>query len=298
MIISTPKPSRKPNEGDIKNLLEDLAGASRNLTEYAQKMGAVASHLQTEAPRYNDPETNLAFTTKELDEVFAFYGTLDTLFADFANSYADLTLMQAYYSRAVLPEGCRFSPEIEGCHMVYSEGKIMFRMPTLPTRNHAKFIAPAASKIPPYYKTILALLGDLLEQKAFDPMAFSHKEIVYFFVYDPAKKFAADADNVDTKYVTDALVLTLPNGDAPGYCDFRYASRYSDLIESGVYAVVIPAEKKHRLSNDEVFDFIVNTERQYQRILTPSKPRPMMKPPARDRIGARAQSSSGEEENR
>lgn len=67
---------------------------------------------------------------------------------------------------------------------------------------------------------------------------FFEKNLNLLAVYPRSIPIIPDADNLDTKTVTDAITNSLPGGDSGRYCTFSRASIHSDELPSGAYFTV------------------------------------------------------------
>lgn len=79
----------------------------------------------------------------------------------------------------------------------------------------------------------------------YDFAQFQKKIIHYLFVYAdfPANKiYIVDNDNHITKYITDAIVTFLPNGDHPLSCNMYFSAEQSKCIPEGTYITVTKGE--------------------------------------------------------
>lgn len=72
----------------------------------------------------------------------------------------------------------------------------------------------------------------------FEKLKFTKKHISVIGVYEEKTRKIPDADNLDTKAITDAITRLLPGGDGWDNCSFSNANVRSGTIKPGTYFVV------------------------------------------------------------
>ena len=75
---------------------------------------------------------------------------------------------------------------------------------------------------------------------------FSSKTLNYFFNYPSSVRKISDADNKDTKAITDAITRHFPGGDSPLSCSFSYENIRNDDLPAATFIVVSPGKGHHK----------------------------------------------------
>ena len=89
------------------------------------------------------------------------------------------------------------------------------------------------------------------------PAKFSTKIVHFMYVYseNPSeKRFIADNDNHETKYVQDAITMFLPNGDSPFCCSTYSSAIMTNEISEGTY-LTITTEENGILPSEMIVDY-------------------------------------------
>lgn len=133
-----------------------------------------------------------------------------------------------------------------GVHAAYRESKIFVWLPHLPAKSRR--FAPTI-KSNQYHKypydygrcyadevsfAVRQVVNKLTPKEA---KAFADKTLNYYFIYPCDTKQPRDADNHDTKIITDSITGWLPNGDAARHCFFYFQTVLSDSFKTGKYVI-------------------------------------------------------------
>ena len=92
---------------------------------------------------------------------------------------------------------------------------------------------------------------------SFDFSVYQEKTIQYLFIYSAKtaeKRRLVDADNHETKYVTDAICALLPSGDSALCCSFFYSTVITDDVPEGTYITITPELNRLKPAN-QIIEF-------------------------------------------
>lgn len=125
----------------------------------------------------------------------------------------------------------KYLPFYNEVSIVVHNGVIYVKTPPLFNRNkHWK-----GRELVDYYTFISRVVAYKMMEQDDNIPKFFEKNLNLLAVYSRNIPIIPDADNLDTKTVTDAITNSLPGGDAGRYCTFSRASIHSDELPEGAY---------------------------------------------------------------
>lgn len=119
---------------------------------------------------------------------------------------------------------------------------VLIKMPLLPTRYSSKFKPYSTHETNQYwvwYFTVFEIeLAAELQKIASQIPTYSRRNLAYLHIKNHGKNGLPDADNFDTKHVTDIVVEAMGGNDGPGLCSFVSWAEVTPDLPEGTYLCV------------------------------------------------------------
>ena len=151
------------------------------------------------------------------------------------------------------------SPDF-GVHVRLEPSAIYVKLPLLWSRrnkSHKDMKSTAFERVTFFRDEINSSIKTAEGFDEYDFRKFSTKIVHFMYVYseNPSeKRFIADNDNHETKYVQDAITMFLPNGDSPFCCSTYSSAIMTNEIAEGTY-LTITTEENGILPSEMIVDY-------------------------------------------
>lgn len=131
-----------------------------------------------------------------------------------------------------------FAEEIEGVFAFAEDGKLFIKLPLLPAKVNHGVRGKLQGNTEKYYYFFNRSLDESLNKIEAQIPHFEQQNIAYFSVFSVSSKAIPDAENIDTKSVTDIICLHTMCDDSFEKTSFFYAGFCDDSLPSGTYICV------------------------------------------------------------
>ena len=131
-----------------------------------------------------------------------------------------------------------FGAEIEGVSAFVDAGQLFIKMPLLPARINHGIRGKHQVNPDKYYYFFNRSLDESLNKIEAQIPHFEQQNIAYFSVYDMSAEAVPDAENIDTKSVTDTICLHTMCDDSQEKTSFFFAGFRDDSLAPGTYICV------------------------------------------------------------